>query len=154
MRERRLAVYQVQRDPELEGLLIEAEARFWHEHVEAGVPPEPTTLTDVRRRWPADEGGLAVASDGIAAAVRELHAIRARQQECSRRREALEMTVQAHMGDAAELADPAGRTLATWKSQTTRRLDTKALTAAHPELVSQFRAETRPRVFRLKKETA
>ena len=154
MRERRLAIYKVGRDPELEDLLIDAERRFWREHVEAGVPPEPTTLTDARKRWPSDDGGVAVATDGIREALTRLHAVRAEAKALADERAELELTLQAHMGDCAELTDPSGLTLATWKSQTTRRLDARALTAAHPELTSQFRAETRPRVFRLKKEIA
>ena len=151
MRERRLAVYEIHRDPELETMLIEAEGRFWREHVEAGLPPEPTTLTDVRKRWPRDDGGIAVATDGVLESVGQLRAVREREREVESERERLEKMIKSHMGAAAELTDPQGQTLATWKSQTSRRLDTKALAQAHPELADEFRVEAKSRVFQLKK---
>ena len=136
------------------GVRMRRRNRVIRENVEAGVPPEPTTLTDARRRWPSDHGGVAVATDGIREALTRLHTVRAEAKALADERAELELTLQTHMRDCAEITDPSGLTLATRKSQTTRRLDARALTAAHPELASRFRAETRPRVFRLKKEIA
>ena len=148
--DRRLCLYRIGRDPELEQVLVEAERRFWHDHVLARVPPEPATLADVRKRWPRDEGGCAVATDGIERAVERLRDVRDRQKALEAERADLEKGIQRHMEACAELVGQDGRTLATWRSQTARRLDAKALEAAHPELAAQFRRETHPRAFRLK----
>jgi len=51
--------------------------------------------------------------------------------------------------DASAIA-VGGKTLATYKAQTRKSLDTKALEAAHKELADQYRKESTFRVFRLK----
>lgn len=43
-------LYEVESDPELQELIIEGEAGFW-KMVEAGTPPEPTTLADIKTRF-------------------------------------------------------------------------------------------------------
>lgn len=59
--------------------------------------------------------------------------------------------VRSVLGDA-ELLTIGGEKAASWKWQTTRRVDVKALGADHPELVEQYRNETRSRVLRYTKE--
>ena len=63
-----LRIYPMERDPEMDELIIDAAHDFWHNHVLAGVPPEPdfehkSTLPMLRRMYPGTNGETVVASE-------------------------------------------------------------------------------------------
>jgi len=63
-----LRVYPMARDPEMDELIIDAAHDFWHNHVLAGVPPEPdfdhkSTLPMLRRLYPGTNGETVIASE-------------------------------------------------------------------------------------------
>jgi putative phage-type endonuclease len=63
-----LRIYPMARDPEMDELIIDAAHDFWHNHVLAGVPPEPdfehkSTLPMLRRMYPGTNGETVIASD-------------------------------------------------------------------------------------------
>ena len=63
-----LRVYPMERDPEMDELIIDAAHDFWHNHVLAGVPPEPdfehkSTLPMLRRMYPGTNGETVIASE-------------------------------------------------------------------------------------------
>ncbi|HFD16301.1 MAG TPA: hypothetical protein ENJ38_08365 [Rhodospirillales bacterium] len=149
--DRRFAVYHIRRDDELVEALFGEELRFWREHVEPRVPPEPRTIDDIRRRWPRHEAGkVLVAPPDVMEAAEQLAALRAELKALEAREKELLAAIQKAMGDAERLDAPDGRTLATWKAVTGRRLDTGALRRAHPDLARQFERETESRRFLLK----
>ena len=56
-----LRIYPMERDPEMDELIIETAHDFWHNHVLAGIPPEPefdhpTTLPLFKRLYPGTNG--------------------------------------------------------------------------------------------------
>ncbi len=143
--------YEVPRDRELIEALQEIEGRFWKEHVEPRVPPDPRTIEDIRLRWPRHQPGKVVQADedvqeavsALAQVRRDLKALKAREAD-------LVAEIERYMADAEALEGPDGRTLATWKTVTQRRLDTKALREAHPDIARAFERETESRRFLLK----
>lgn len=149
--ERCFAVYHVRRDDELVDVLLREEVRFWREHVEPRVPPDPRTLDEIRLRWPRHvPEKVAVASDDVLAAVEELAALRAELKGLEARERELLAAIQRHMADAERLDAPNGRVLATWKTVTSKRLDTQALREAHPDIARAFERESESRRFLLK----
>ena len=63
-----LRIYPMERDPEMDELIIDAAHDFWHNHVLAGVPPEPdfehkSTLPMLRRMYPGTNGQAVIASE-------------------------------------------------------------------------------------------
>ena len=63
-----LRIYPMERDPEMDELIIDAAHDFWHNHVLAGVPPEPdfdhkSTLPMLRRMYPGTNGQTVIASE-------------------------------------------------------------------------------------------
>jgi len=145
-----LKLYRVLRNVELEGLIITAEFKFWHDHVLKQVPPPATTITDARKLWKQDDGGLIVADGGMLDCHQALLEAKADIKDAEDRKKEMEQMIMTYMGENAELVDDAGKTLATWKSQTSRRLDTKAFSAAHPELAEEYKKATLSRVLRVK----
>ncbi len=149
--ERLFRIYRIHRDDELVGALFEEELRFWREHVEPRVPPEPRTLDDIRRRWPRHEPDrVLMAPPDIVEAAEQLAALRAELKALETREKELLAAIQKAMADAERLDAPDGRTLATWKAVASKRLDTKALRKAHPDIVREFERETESRRFLLK----
>lgn len=143
-------VYEVPADPELQEMLTEQEAAFWRRVVE-GIPPDPVTLADARRRFPCSLAREVVASGVVKIAVSRLRVVREQIKSLESEADALQADVCKAMADADTLTD--GRSvLATWKSgKPTARLDTTALKAAHPEIVAAFtRAGESSRRFLLK----
>lgn len=63
-----LRLYPIDRDPEMDEILIESAHEFWYDHVLPGVPPEPdyehkSTLPMLRRRYPGTNGQTIIASE-------------------------------------------------------------------------------------------
>ena len=139
-----LRVHRIERDAELEGLLVERATRFWHEHVLAHRPPEPSTPSDALLLYPRSIPGASVQAGPEVVALLERY--RRRCEEAARIRlecDELRARVQAHMGEAEELrAGPA--VLATWRTaRGAERIDTAALEAELPEVASRFRVRSR-----------
>jgi len=80
-----------------------------------------------------------MADDAALAAVKQLHALKARRVEMDAEEDAARAIVMKTLGESDTLVDPAGRALCTWKaSAPPMRFDAAALKAAHPELHAQF----------------
>nr|MBP8282817.1 YqaJ viral recombinase family protein [Chromatiaceae bacterium] len=56
-------VYHLQRDLELEALILDEARRFWYEHVESRVPPTPSSEAEARQRWPRHSEGRVLEAD-------------------------------------------------------------------------------------------
>jgi putative phage-type endonuclease len=150
-----LKTYYIERNPSRIDYLIEREAAFWR-HVETRTPPPPIDLADaveyLKHITHAD--GMSVADAAALAAADALRELKAQLDALGLQKSALEDLLKATIADGEGLITPDGRPLATWKPQTTRRLDTSRLRADHPELYDEYSTETSSRVFRLGKSHA
>ena len=144
-----LRLYRVERDVDTIAAMREREVQFWQQHVLAKVPPPASSTSDVLRLFERDLGTTVEATDEVAAAVDRLRTLKLQAKDIGSTIDALEEQIKLHMQGAATLTR-AGQVLATWRSQVARRLDQKALEAAHPALVEQFRKATESRVFRVR----
>lgn len=142
-------VYKVDRDDEFIGDIIEAEAAFWNDHVVAGVPPEPINAADAARLWARDNGETVEVAGELADDVEELRALREQAKDLEERIGSIEDRLKLAFMDASSIAH-GGKVLATFKAQTRKSIDLKALTAANPTLAEQFARESTFRVLRLK----
>ena len=79
--ERRLAVYRIQADPEIQAWLIALERQFWEEHVEPRIPLEPQSLADLAKRYPKDTGTRVIAQPDVIEAVADLRQVKTRIKE-------------------------------------------------------------------------
>lgn len=145
-------VYPIERDEAVVSQLIERELEFW-DRVQRRDPPDPLTNAEAAGRWLPVIGKTLVASPTLLRDLDELHSVRAQIAELEQRQGMLELYLKTAMTDAECLTDEAGNVHATWKGQSSRRLDTKAIRAAHEELCEPFMRETTTRVFRLTKRS-
>lgn len=143
--------YTVEADREIRDLLLEEENRFWHDHVEARIPPAPRSVEEAARLWPSSRAAEVFATPEVEAACARLAEIRDEKKALEADEKEQKLLIQSQMGEADTLRDPDGRrTLATWSSNEQRALDTKALRAQYPELAEQFDKVTTVRRFLLK----
>ena len=111
---RKLHIYVVKRDRDVEAMLISAEAEFWYQHVLRGIPPRPITDQDYSLLYPVDDGQSRYASDEMLATVAELRAVRAEVNEAKARQAELEKSIKGYIGERSELLDNTGQKLVTW----------------------------------------
>lgn len=142
-------VYRVERDEETIAAIRAREAAFWRNHIEAGVPPEPTTVADIKTLYGRDAGTAIEASEDVLRHLNDLRNLQAQLKELGAQAEAAKEAIQLYMADAAVLT-VGGKPAATWKTRAAARFDQSAFKAAHPELFEQFKATSESRVFRIK----
>lgn len=132
-------IYHVERDLELEGLLIEHALKFWHEHVVLKTPPRPTTPNDAALLFPNHvQDSQVEANPELLASYEKYRDLIAQSQTINVECDRLKTEILSYMGQAERLTF-GDKTLATWKcAKTSQRVDTKSLCAAHPEIASQF----------------
>lgn len=138
-------IYEVPADAELQEMLAEAEAEFWRA-VQRGEPPEPVTYADTIARWGrASRADLVMADDAAMRALGQLRELKTQRERLDHAEEEWRAIIFKTLGECDTLVDSAGRTLATWRaSSAPRRLDAKALQAAHPDIYAQFLREGEP----------
>ena len=143
-----LRVYEVRRDDDLIASIRQREIEFWR-LVQEQTPPPIESAEDATFAWPQSDDSAVEATMDLVGKADELLSIKRAIKEMESREEELKGSIMAYMQEHERLTF-SGKTLASWKTQTARRLDQKALAAAHPDLVEQFKIVSTSRVFRLK----
>lgn len=142
-------IYEVCRDdPTIAGIRAK-EVEFW-ERIQRRDPPEPATVSDVVRLYGQGDEALAIeADDQIEIDWLRLKSLTDDIKRLTEEADKLKERLQVRMGNATHLT-LRGSVIATWKGQHSRRFDSTAFKAAHPELYDQFTKTIQSRVFRLK----
>lgn len=140
-----LEIHRIARDEAMIDQLIALERRFW-DYVENDTPP-PADGSDsadqsLRALFPQDDGEVIDLSHDVALsqAFVDLQRVRQTLDEAKKEEARLKHRLQQAMGEATQATFPSGSL--SWKqAKPTMRLDTKALRAAHPDLVAAFERE-------------
>jgi putative phage-type endonuclease len=109
-------VYEVERDDDIAGALIQQEHGFW-QHVLDRSPPEPVNVRDALHRWGrlANRGSV-IATEADIEAITKLRDIHNIKTEIDAAEEAAKLVVMKSLGEHSDtLVDLAGTPLATWK---------------------------------------
>jgi len=141
-------IYRIERDDvTISGMRARA-IQFWSEHVLSIVPPDPRTFADVIKLFPKDTGTSIEADGAIADAVADLRDVKQQIKDLETDESRLKLRVGRFIGDNTSLVYD-GQTLATWRSQKSRRLDTDRLKIEEPEIYTRFTKTGASRVLRL-----
>jgi putative phage-type endonuclease len=142
---RRFHLHPVARDEEwIREILIPQTRAFWHEHVLAGVPPEPSSPAEAVSLWPGGEGEVD-ADEETVEAWSELLEARRQAAELEKHVDELKLRLQIQMRDATKLIGPGGDVLATWNPKRgAAKFDLARFAADHPELAPQYLEPGRP----------
>lgn len=143
-------IYKVERDEELEKMVLPRLVKFWTDHVEKNIAPPPVTLSDLYEAFPRHEARQVEASEEVVRAVRGLARVKEEIKALESLKETHEKVILEAMGSADELVHE-GKVLATWRTQTSKRLNTARLKELYPQAVEECTGEVNSRVFRLKK---
>lgn len=108
--------YRVQFDEQAFLGVVKRATQWWERHVVADVPPPPMSAEDVARLYPRDTGARVIAPSEIEDAVREALKLKAQIDGLTQRYDELADKIKIAIGEASELVDAAGRTLATWRA--------------------------------------
>lgn len=158
-----MVFYRIERDEETIAAMREAEVRFWREHVEARVPPEPTTMADAMRLFARRNGRPVDLDEETFAALERLRAARGGSKAYDEQADEESLAVAKFIAKAWGVADGEelsednavlyfnGKKVATWARGRSTSLDQKNMRAAHPEIVAQFTRENYFRAFRFPK---
>lgn len=122
-------VYTINRDSDLESMLLTEATQWWERHVVSDVPPEPGTELEARQRWAGHRHGVTVTlNDNQTAELRALLKIKQQIKELVSHEQRLKDRLIPYFADAEQILGPDGSVAATYKSnQPTQKVDWKSL---------------------------
>ncbi|WCK55397.1 YqaJ viral recombinase family protein [Aneurinibacillus sp. Ricciae_BoGa-3] len=143
----------IERDEELISQLIDIEKNFWENHVLAQVSPmldgSEASGNLLKKMHPAAEEGteteLPLEADDL---LEELETAKQEEKGASERVKTLENRLKAMLGNHE--AGLARNYVVTWKNIESRRIDSKALKAEHPDIYERFAKSSISRRFGVK----
>jgi predicted phage-related endonuclease len=124
--------------------------RFWTDHVLGDTPPDPMVFDDIKALFPLDNGEAVEADERIAGMVDRLRGVKSQLRSLEDIEESLTFEIGLFISPNARLTYQ-GVEIATWKAQSQRRIDEKALKAERPEIAEEFTKTSTFRVLRIKK---
>lgn len=129
---------------------IEA-VRFWLCSIDLGMTPDGVAWTydTISRRHPNVDTELVEVGPAVAELVTQLKHVKSEAKAYAEMEDRLKAELCEMIGSAGA-AVYNGEIVATWKPQTRKSLDQKALREAHPDLVESYTKENTIRVLRLK----
>lgn len=158
-----LRTYSFEYDPEIDELITTRLAAFWQAVLDR-VPPAPSTLTDLDLLYAQDNGEIKDAADPqLVERWLRLHELKNDQKARDKEIKAEELALKLAIAEAAgiQVSDTtgpespgiayAGKTLATFKTQSRTGIDAKRLKAEQPDIFEQYAKTSSFRVLRLTK---
>ena len=152
----------IERDEETISAMREKCINFWNNNVLRGIPPDPVNMADMMLLLSRHKGTPVDLSPEIAERVYEIRHIRNEVKMLGEQKEACEWDLFEFVRKAWNIApeveslkDDAilrfnGKEIATWKSKTSNRIDSKRLKKEQPSIAELYSKESISRVLRIK----
>ena len=130
--------YEIPADKELQEMIIEGEAAFWHK-VQNRIVPDPISNADVSRMYSRVNGQSIEITPEIMQALQELRVIRRLMKEEEEAKEKLEVTIKSFMGANEILVDEFMVPVITWKAaKGAHRIDSDRLKSEQPAIAAEY----------------
>lgn len=142
-------IFWVNRDQVTVDAMREKEVEFWRHCVLGDRAPDPLRFSDIKELYPLDNGRTVEATPEVAEKAEKVRRLGIQVRMLEAEQEQLRLDVAEYLGDHMRLT-VGGREVLTFKAQSDRRLDERALRIAHPGLVALFERNSTFRVMRLK----
>jgi putative phage-type endonuclease len=143
-------ILEYKRNMELENKVLEIVKDFWNKHVVPKMPPQAKSMGDIISLFPqSHKEKIIVASEKTETLFYKLKDIKEALKPLEEEFEETKTQLCIEIGDAEILYDPANGKLATFKTQTAERLDTKKLKSENPEIFQNYVKISESRVFRM-----
>jgi len=132
-------IYQIERDLELEKLILEKAMQFWQNHVLADVAPAAQTANDYQTLFKKEALGKTVeANSATVQLIERLHVLNRSIEVQEEQVSQIKKAIMDQMQDA-QILRYQDHILATWKApKPSYRLDAKRLEAEYPDLAIQY----------------
>jgi len=133
------AIYSINRDIELEALIVQKAEYFWSQYVLKDLPPPTQTEDDCLTLFNKSTPKQAKeANDEVVQDIHKLIELNAQIKESEQQVSTLKQAVMNYLQEADTLTFE-DQILVTWKAtNAAKRFDTKGFAAVHPELYEQF----------------
>ena len=152
-------IYTLNFNQDLDDLVRERCREFWFDHVIPGIPPEPQTIADLETLFAKDNGASVTASPEVLEKWKRLQHIKAQIKALEIEAHGpvvggkaiggLDFDIKLFIGENTELLlDANDKKIASWKAQSTTRLDTAALKEDEPALYKKYSNKSTIRVLR------
>lgn len=142
-------MYRIERDEDLIQSIFNQVKAFWFNHVIADVPPDPTCFDDVLHRWSNHVVGKQVEADfEHIKLAEELITVQGRQKADKAREDEIKLKIVSTMQDA-EMMISQGKSICTYKEQSSTRIDSTLLKKEEPDLFAKYSKTSSTRVFRI-----
>lgn len=142
-------MYRIERDEDLIKSIFNQVKAFWFNHVLADVPPDPTCFDDVLHRWSKHVVGKQIeANFKQIKLAEELITVQQTKKDAEAREEAIKLELATDMQDA-EMMITQGKSICSYKEQSSTRIDSKLLKKEQPELFEKYSNTSSTRVFRI-----
>lgn len=142
-------MYRIERDDDLIESIFKQVKAFWFNHVIADVPPDPTCFDDVLHRWSNHVVGKQVEADfNHIKLAEELITVQGRQKADKAREDEIKLKIVSTMQDA-EMMISQGKSICTYKEQSSTRIDSTLLKKEEPDLFAKYSKTSSTRVFRI-----
>lgn len=139
----------IQRDEEMIGNLIQIEARFWENHVKAGILPEADgsdAYTELLNQYfHTAKKDSQILLHGFTEELRRRQEILSLIKKLEQEKNQIEQTIKKEMGESEWAVDEAFRIH--WSNVDTTKLDTKRLKEMRPDIYEEFSRTIRSRRF-------
>lgn len=132
-------IYRIRRDHRLEKIMLDSAMHFWDRNVIAQVPPDIKTVNDAHLLFASEVPGSQLeASERELALIEMYEQARLKASEIDKEAQEIRAELLACMANAQDLTHN-GNVIASWRSiKPVKRLDVRALRAAHPEIAERF----------------
>lgn len=142
-------MYRIERDEDLIQSIFNQVKAFWFNHVIADVPPDPTCFDDVLHRWSNHVVGKQVEADfEHIKLAEELITVQGRLKADKAREDEIKLKIVSTMQDA-EMMISQGKSICTYKEQSSTRIDSTLLKKEEPDLFVKYSKTSSTRVFRI-----
>ena len=142
-------MYRIERDDDLIESIFKQVKAFWFNHVIADVPPDPTCFDDVLHRWSNHVVGKQVEADfEHIKLAEELITVQGRLKADKAREDEIKLKIVSTMQDA-EMMISQGKSICTYKEQSSTRIDSTLLKKEEPDLFTKYSKTSSTRVFRI-----
>lgn len=129
--------------PDFFAWLVEEVDKFWFDNIQGKQEPTAANVQDILLKYNRHtDGKIVEVNDEIFAAYQDLKAVKDELAAIEEKKASLEEKIKMGFSDA-EAISYGGQTIATWKApKPSKKFDTKAFTAAHPDLAKEFTTPT------------
>ena len=133
-------IYEIERDLELEGLVIEKALQFWNEHVLKDTPPPAQTEGDYQALFKKSDPSKTIeANPKTVELIRQLQSLSKQSGDVDEQITELKQHIMSEMKEA-EVLRYQGNVIATWKApKPSYRVDGKRLEAEEKEIFERFK---------------